>query len=63
MLADGSRVLVHHHDFIAFAGGRVAVVTEADNRVHDVEVMLVTKLDLAPPVSSGSIAPNPNGGE
>ena len=63
VLADGSRVLVPHPDFIAYAGGRVALVSEPDDRAHYVDVMLVTKIELAPPVPAGSVAPNPNGGE
>jgi len=63
VLADGSRVAVRHPEWIAYAGGRVAAVTDPDDRVHYIEVMLVTKLELAPPVPAGSIAPEPNGGE
>ncbi|MGA2704561.1 MAG: hypothetical protein ABSH35_26130 [Isosphaeraceae bacterium] len=63
VLADGSRVAVPHPEWIAFAGGRVALVTDPDDRAHYVDVMLVTKLELAPPAPAGSIAPNPNGGE
>ena len=63
VLADGSRVAVRHPEWIAYTGGRVAVILEPDDRVHYVEVMLVTKLDLAPPVPAGSIAPEPNGGD
>ena len=62
-LEDGSRVDVRHPEWIAFAGGRVALVTDPDDRAHYVDVMLVTKLELAPPVPAGSIAPEPNGGE
>ena len=63
VLADGSRVAVPHPEWIAFAGGRVALVTDPDDRAHYVEVMLVTKIELAPPVPAGSIAPDPNGAE
>jgi hypothetical protein len=63
VLADGCRVAVPHPEWIAIAGGRVAVVTDPDDRVHYVEVMLVTKIEIAPPVPAGSIAPDPNGGE
>jgi hypothetical protein len=62
VLADGSRVVVRHPEWIAFAGGRVAVVLEPDDRTHHVDVMLVTKLELAPPGAAGSVAPNPDGG-
>jgi hypothetical protein len=61
--ADGSRVAVNHPEWIAFAGGRVAVVTSPDDSVAHVDVMRVTRVDLGPPVTVGPIAPNPNGGE
>ena len=63
VLADGSRVAVPHPEWIAFAGGRTAIVIEPDDRSHFIDVMLVTKLELAPPAPAGSISPNPNGGE
>jgi len=63
VLADGSRAVVRHPEWIAFADGRVAVVLEPDDRTQYVDVMLVTKLELSPPVAAGSVAPNPNGGE
>lgn len=63
VLADGSRVVVRHPEWIAYAGGRVALVTDQNDRAHYVDVMLVTKVEIAPPVPAGSIAPDPNGGE
>jgi hypothetical protein len=63
VLADGSRVEVRHPAFIAFAGGRVAAVTDPDDRVNYIDVMLVTKLELAPPLQAGSVPSNPDGGE
>ena len=63
VLADGSRVGVRHPEWIAYTGGRVALILEPDDRAHYVEVMLVTKIELAPPVPAGSIAPEPNGGD
>jgi hypothetical protein len=63
VLADGSLVAVPHPEWIAFAGGRTAIVIEPDDRSHFIDVMLVTKLELAPPAPAGSISPNPNGGE
>jgi hypothetical protein len=63
-LADGKRVEVPQPDFIAHAPqGRVAVVVGRDDSTHYIDVMLVLRLELASPVPTGSIAPNPNGGE
>ncbi len=62
VLADGSRVNVRHPEWIAYAGGRVAVVTDPDDRVHYIETMLVTKIEVPPPVPAGTVAPEPNGG-
>ena len=36
---------------------------EPDERLHIIDVMLVQRLELDPPVPAGSIAPNPDGGE
>jgi hypothetical protein len=63
VVADGSQVVVHHPEWIAYGGGRTAIVLEPDDRTHFIDVMLVTRLELDPPVPAGSIAPNPNGGE
>jgi hypothetical protein len=60
--ADGTRVHVSHPEWIAFAGGRTALVTDPDDRVQFVDVALVTLVDLAPPIPAGSPAPEPDGG-
>jgi hypothetical protein len=62
-LADGSRADVKHPEWIAFAGRRVAVVTDPDDRVHYNDLMLVTKIEVLPPVAAGSTSPGPNGGQ
>ena len=62
-LADGKEVSVPHPDFIAHAPkGRVAVVVGADDSTHTIDVGLITRLEVPPPVPAGSIAPEPNGG-
>jgi len=64
VFADGSRVLVSHPEWILHPkGARTAVVMEPDQRLHIIDVMLVQRLELDPPIPAGSIAPNPNGGE
>ena len=63
VFADGARIIVRHPEWIAFQGGRTAVVIEPDQRLHIIDVMLVQRLELDPPVPAGSIAPNPDGGE
>ena len=63
VFADGGRVIVRHPEWIAFAGGRTAIVIEPDDRTHFIDVMLISKLELDPPVPAGSIAPDPDGGE
>jgi hypothetical protein len=63
-MADGERAVVDHPGFIAHGpGGRVAVVVGPDDSTCYIDVGLVLRLELAPPVPAGSIAPNPNGGE
>jgi hypothetical protein len=61
-LADGSRFTIEHPEWIAFRGGRTAVVLDPDDRVHLIDVMLALKIEVAPPVPAGSIQPDPNGG-
>ena len=63
VFADGRQIVVTHPEWILFQGGRTAVVMEPDQRLHIIDVMLVQRLELAPPVPAGSVAPNPNGGE
>ena len=63
-MADGKRAVVDHPEFIAHRpGGRVAIVVGPDDSTCYIDVGLVLRLELAPPVPAGSIAPNPNGGE
>ena len=65
VFADGAKVVVPHPEWILFPrGARTAVFMDpADQRLHIIDVMLVQRLELAPPVPAGSIAPNSNGGE
>jgi hypothetical protein len=56
-LADGDRVEVRHPDFIAYAGGRTAVVIDPDDRSHTIDVMLVTKIEQAPAAAAGARGP------
>jgi hypothetical protein len=63
VLADGSRVDVPHPEWIAYGGGRTAIVIEPDDRTHLIDVMLATKVELAPPLPAGTPAPDSNGGE
>jgi hypothetical protein len=62
VLANGSRVLVSHPEWILHPkGARTAVVMRPDESVRIIDVGLVLELDLAPPIPAGSISPNPNG--
>ena len=64
VLANGSRVLVPHPDWIWHReGARTAIVVGLDESVRIIDVGLVLELDLGPPVPAGSVAPNPDGGE
>jgi hypothetical protein len=60
--ADGKEIVVRHPEWIVHQG-RTAVVIEPDERLHIIDVMLIQRLELDPPVPAGSPAPNPNGGE
>ncbi len=62
-IADGKQVVVPHPEWIVFQGNRTAVVMESDDRLHIIDIGLVTRLAFDPPVLAGSIAPNPNGGK
>ena len=62
-LADGSRFTIEHPEWIAFRGGRTAVVLDPDDRVHLIDVMLALRIEIAPPVPAGTPSPEPNGGE
>jgi hypothetical protein len=61
-LANGERIEVRHPESIA-VGGRTAVVVEPDDRTHILDVGLVLKIELAPPVPAGTVSPPGNGGE
>jgi len=65
VFADGAKIVVPHPEWILFPrGARTAVFMDpADQRLHIIDVMLVQRLELDPPIPAGSIAPNPNGGE
>jgi hypothetical protein len=62
-LADGTRVPVRHPEWIAYTGGRTALVLEHDQRSHYIDVMLVTKLEVDPPVSTATTPGNPGASE
>ncbi len=63
-MADGKRAVVDHPEFIAHRpGGRVAVFVGPDDSTCYIDVALVLRIELTPPVAAGSVAPNPNGGE
>lgn len=65
VFADGRQIVVPHPEWIFYPPKqqRTAVVMEPDGRLHIIDVMLVQRLELDPPVPAGSIAPNPDGGE
>ncbi len=58
--ADGKQIVVRHPEWILFQGGRTAVVMEPDDRLHIIDIMLVQRLELDPPVPAGSITQNPD---
>ncbi len=61
-LADGSRYTIEHPEWIAFRGGRTAVVLDPDDRVHLIDVMLALRIDVEPPVQPRSPSQGSNGG-
>jgi hypothetical protein len=61
-LADGSRFTIEHPEWIAFRGGRTAVVFDPDDRVHFLEIPLILKIEVNPSVPAGKPAPDPNDG-
>jgi hypothetical protein len=62
MLADGTRVPVAHPEWILHPpGARTAVVMEPNERVRILDVALVLGVELEPPLSAGTPAPDPNG--
>ncbi len=63
-MADGRQIVVSHPEWILNPSGqRTAVVMKPDGRLHIIDVMLVQRLEVEPPVPAGSIALYPNGGE
>jgi hypothetical protein len=62
-LADGTRVPVRHPEWIAYAGGRTAIVIEQDERSHIIDVMLVTKLEVDPLAPTVTTPGNSGAGE
>jgi hypothetical protein len=60
-LADGSQFTIDHPEWIAFRGGRTAVVIDRDDRVHLIDVMLALKVSVEPPVTGRAPAAEPNG--
>jgi hypothetical protein len=62
-LADGAAFTIEHPEWIAFRGGRTAVVLDADDRVHLIDVMLALRINVSPPVPAGTPGPDANGGE
>jgi hypothetical protein len=55
-LADGTRFRIEHPEWIAFRGGRTAVVIDPDDRIHLIDVMLALKLEVDPPIPARSVA-------
>ena len=47
-LADGSRYTIEHPEWIAFNGGRTAVVLDPDDRVHLIDVMFALNRAIRP---------------
>jgi hypothetical protein len=62
-LADGSGCTIEHPEWIAFRGGRTAVVLDPEERVHLIDVKLALKISVEPPVPRRAIAAEPNGSE
>jgi hypothetical protein len=60
ILADGSGVPVPHPEWIAFAGGRIALVTDPEDRAHYVDTALVMKIEIGPYLAAGPIVPEPD---
>jgi hypothetical protein len=63
--ADGGRIQVDHPEWIMVRSERSAAVYGQDERLHIIEVMLIQRVEVEPPVQAGSPAPAPgqNGGE
>ena len=64
MLADGTRLPVPHPEWVwLLPAGRTVGWSDQDERVKLLDIGLLLGVDLDTPISAGSIAPNPNGGE
>ena len=54
-LADGRAITVHHQEFFAAApSGRTIVVFQPDDRMHIIDLLLVTDLELTVSRGNGS---------
>lgn len=54
-IADGRGIQVAHRDFImTVPRGRTVVVAEPDGRLHILDLLLVTDIDIAPTPANGS---------
>ena len=65
MLADGTRLHISHPDWVShpFQQSRRVVVWTRDEHVRILDAALLLGVDVDPPVTAGSIAPSPDGGE
>ncbi|MGC8640117.1 MAG: hypothetical protein ACP5XB_09610 [Isosphaeraceae bacterium] len=61
--ADGGRIRVDHPEWIMVRSERSAAVYDQDERLHIIDVMLIQRVEVEPPVPAGSPSPGPNGGE
>lgn len=50
--ADGARFRVDHPEWVATAGGRTAVVVEPNERTHILDVALIVRAEVDPPISA-----------
>lgn len=58
-LADGSAVTVRHPEFIAYGGGRTAVVYTGDETTETLDLLLVTKIVVVRPPAAPAPPPAP----
>jgi len=61
--ADGARIRVDHPEWILVRSDRSAVVYDQEERLHILDVMLLQRVEVEPPVPAGSPAPEPDGQE
>jgi hypothetical protein len=59
--ADGAHIRVDHPEWIAVRSERSAAVYDQDERLHIIDVMLMQRVEVDPPVPAGSPAADPNG--